>query len=83
MDARYKHADELPPLERRVILTLEDGAEFAGVRLLVNDGEKDVWAWATAEEYEPSAPECWCDGICWGSNSDGVPSEQPRPWRHL
>ena len=24
----------------------------------------------------------WDDGVCWGKNSNGVPSKQPRHWRY-
>lgn len=81
MDARYKHADELPPMDTDVILTMPDGREFLGRRIFVEDGERGCWAWATTNEYEPKAPRCWTDGVCWGSNDDGVPSRQPRHWR--
>lgn len=83
MDARYKHADELPPMEHRVILTMAGGAEFVGMRIWVEDGEGGSWAWATANEHEPRAPKCWTEGVCWGRNDVGVPSRQPRHWRYI
>jgi len=82
MDARYKHADELPPMEHHVILTMPGGAEFVGCRIWVEDGERGAWAWATAFENECKTPKCWDDGVCWGKNGDGVPSKQPRHWRY-
>lgn len=82
MDARYKHADELPPMEHHVILTMPGGSEFVGCRIWVEDGERGAWAWATAFEHELKTPKCWDDGVCWGKNSDGVPSKQPRHWRY-
>ena len=82
MDARYKHADELPPMEHHVILTMPGGSEFVGCRIWVDDGERGAWAWATAFEHEWKTPKCWDDGVCWGKNSDGVPSKQPRHWRY-
>lgn len=82
MDARYKHATDLPPLEHHVILTMANGIEFVGCRIWVEDGERGCWAWATADEYEPKAPKCWSDGVCWGRNEDCKPSKQPRHWRY-
>ena len=81
MDARYKHADELSPLDHDVILTV-GRLEFVGRRIRVEDGALGAWAWATANEYEPRVPKCWTDGVCWGSNDDGVPSRKPRHWRY-
>lgn len=83
VDARYKHADELPPLGHRVILTMPNGTEFVGCRVWVEDGNGGAWAWATADEYEPKAPKCWDDGVCWGRNSNDKPSKQPRHWRYM
>lgn len=82
MEARYKLADELPPLEHHVILTMGNGVEFVGCRIWVEDGEGGGWAWATVDEYEPRAPKCWTDGVCWGRNEDDRPSRQPRHWRY-
>lgn len=76
MDARYKHADELPPLEHHVVLTMPRGTEFVGCRIIVEDENGSAWAWATADEYEPKAPRCWDDGVCWNH------SKQPRHWRY-
>lgn len=78
MDARYGTIDERPPLMQRVVLTMENGAEFDGCRTLVSGGDdgKVVWAWMTADEHEPLAPECWTEGVCWDD------SEQPRHWRY-
>lgn len=81
-DARYKHASDLPPIDERVILTMADGSEFIGCRVVVEDENGSAWAWATADEYEPKAPKCWTDGVCWGRNDAGRPSKQPRAWRY-
>lgn len=81
MDARYKHADELPDLEQHVILTMPSGKEFVGCRVFVDDGERGGWAWTAVNCSE--APKCWTDGVCWGQNDDGVPSKQPRHWRYI
>lgn len=35
--------------------------------------------WAFTSEQEP--PDCWTDGVCWGSNEDGVPSVKPTHWK--
>jgi len=75
--------DEFPPLQIPVIVTMDDGAEFRAMRIYVEDGEDGAHAWATAEEYEPAAPECWDDGVCWASNADGKPSRQPVAWRNI
>ncbi len=76
--------DELPELQRRVVVTLSDGREFHARRIIVvgADGE-DCWAWATADEGEPLQPECWDDGVCWASNADGVPSMPVMAWREI
>jgi hypothetical protein len=81
-DARYKHADELPPLEQAVILKMANGVEFEGCRVWLEDDNGGGWGWATVHEYDPKAPKCWTDGVCWGKNDDGVPSRQPRYWRY-
>lgn len=74
---------DMPPIEKPVIVTMDDGAEFRAMRIVVEDGDGGVGAWATADEYEPSAPECWTDGVCWGANDDGVPSRKPVAWREI
>lgn len=33
--------------------------------------------------HEDKHPECWSDGVCWGSNADEVPSDQPEFWRPI
>lgn len=76
-------SETLPPLETPVIVTMDDGTEFRAMRIIVFDGERDCWAWATADEFEPSAPECWDDGVCWASNSEHKPSRQPVAWRSI
>lgn len=73
---------DYPPLETPVIVTMEDGTEFKAVRVIIVDGsENDCAAWATADEFEPNCPSCWCDGVCWASNSEHRPSRQPVAWR--
>ncbi len=46
---------------------------------LLDDGEEDCGGWCMADEQEP--PDCWTDGICWGTNEDGVPSVLPTHWK--
>lgn len=48
--------------------------------LLDGDGS-DCWAWGFVEDQEP--PDCWDDGICWATNSDGVASVRPTHWKPL
>ena len=72
---------DYPPLETPVIVTMDDGTEFKAMRIVVGDDDGDCTTWGTADEFEPSAPECWCDGVCWASNSDGKPSREPVAWR--
>jgi len=48
---------------------------------VVGDNDDDCWAWHVVEDQEP--PDDWCDGICWASNSDGVPSTRPDGWKPL
>jgi hypothetical protein len=48
---------------------------------LLNDDGKDCGAWQFTSDQEP--PDCWTDGVCWGSNEDGVPSVQPTHWKPL
>lgn len=75
--------EEFPPLQVPVIVTMDDGTEFRAIRIYVEDGEGGCTTWATAEEYEPAAPECWTDGVCWGSNDEGKPSRKPAAWRSI
>ena len=74
---------DMPPLEKPVIVTMDDGTEFRAMRIYVEDGADGCHAWATADEYEPLAPECWTDGVCWGSNDDNKPSRKPVAWRSM
>ena len=74
---------EYPLLETPVIVTMDDGTEFRAMRIWVEDGEGGCPAWATCDEYEPNAPPCWDDGICWASNADGQPSRAPVAWRPI
>jgi hypothetical protein len=76
-------ANQFPPLEKPVIVTMDDGTEFRAIRIVVEDGEGGCTAWATADEYEPNAPDCWDDGVCWAINADGIPSRQPVAWRSI
>lgn len=48
--------------------------------LMTEDGD-DCGGWYFAEDQEP--PECWTDGVCWASNSEGYPSTQPDAWKPL
>lgn len=82
-EARYRHCDHLPPMDVPVMLTMSNGVEFVGRRVFVEDDDGCAWAWATEDENEPSVPKCWSNGVCWGRNDCGVPSEQPMSWRHL
>jgi hypothetical protein len=72
---------DYPPLEQPVIVTMHDGTEFVAVRIIVRGETEDYAVWATSDEYEPNCPECWDDGVCWGSNSNGQPSRKPVAWR--
>ena len=70
------------PLDGRVIrLHMPDGMSFLAkpVDGLIGDDMEDCWCWGTADEDQP-CPEDWDDGICWGSNADGVPSTRPIGW---
>lgn len=76
---------KMPPPETPVIVTMDDGTEFKAVRIrVVGESEwEDCWTWMTADEFEPKCPECWDDGVCWGSNSANRPSRAPVAWRAL
>ncbi|MDO6966932.1 hypothetical protein [Rhizobium alvei] len=37
--------------------------------------------WVIVEDQEP--PDCWHDGVCWGSNADGIASIKPSEWKPL
>lgn len=75
---------DFPPLEKVVIVTMDDGVEFKAMRVLVDgDDGRSCETWITANEFEPSCPECWDDGMCWASNSSCVPSRQPVAWRDI
>ena len=54
----------MPPLGTPVIVTMDDGVEFKAMRIIVAGDVDECPTWATALEYEPSAPECWCNGVC-------------------
>lgn len=41
----------------------------------------DTCGWAAS--YEGEHPPCWCDGFCWGSNSNEQPSLRPTHWKPL
>ncbi len=48
---------------------------------LVDDHDQECGAWHA--EKVGDHPPCWTDGICWASNEDGRPSEQPQAWQPL
>ena len=74
---------QYPPLEETVIVTMRDGTEFRAMRIWVEDDNGGSTAWATADEHEPLAPMCWCDGVCWATNSAGKRSKKPVAWRPI
>lgn len=80
-DARYGADAPRPPMDTPVTLIMDDGTEFVGRRIYVEDDDGCMWAWATEDEHEPNMPECWTDGVCWGSNEYEQSSKQPRWWR--
>lgn len=45
----------------------------------INEKEEDVWAWVAVNEGD--YPSCWTDGVCWGENEDGIPSDRPVEWK--
>lgn len=71
-----------PPIDVPVIVTMADGTEFEACRIVVEGEEGSCSVWGTAHEIEPNMPDCWTDGICWGSNDAGKPSEKPIQWRY-
>ena len=48
---------------------------------LIEGDEGPIGTWQFVEEQEP--PDCWTDGICWGSNDMGQPSARPTHWKPL
>ena len=44
-----------------------------------DDEDNDCAAWGFVEDY--GVPDSWTDGICWGTNAEGVPSVLPTHWR--
>ena len=59
------------------------GSDFivAWIGGFVGDNGEDCATWVIIEDQEP--PEDWDDGVCWSSNSAGVPSTQPDGWKPL
>ena len=47
----------------------------------VDEDCNDCGGWVFMGDQEP--PDCWTDGVCWGSNEYGAPSVQPTHWRHF
>lgn len=74
--------DDLPALEEVVTVTLDDGTTFRACRVMVLDeNERDCWAWAAVDELTPGCPPCWTDGVCWATNDDGIASRPVVAWR--
>lgn len=73
---------DYPPLETPVTVTMCDGVEFKAMRIIVAGDVSGCATWGTVDEWEPNAPACWDDGVCWGNNSDNKPSRQPVAWRY-
>ena len=48
---------------------------------LVNSLDDECGGWFAEDEDEQSPS--WTDGICWASNEDEVPSDQPISWMPL
>lgn len=71
------------PLDGTMIAILTQGGQLVkasyGYEYESNEGPVGGWA---ALDYEPH-PSCWTDGVCWASNADGEPSDQPALWRPL
>ena len=44
----------------------------------IDENGEDCGGWYFADYQEP--PDCWTNGVCWGSNADGVASIQPTHW---
>lgn len=72
-----------PTDERPFRVKMEDGHEF---NVSLQDGflrEDETEACSFVAEEGEDYPECWTDGVCWGSNADDVASEYPVFWRPI
>lgn len=72
---------ETAPADRSIRLRMPDGASFAAHLIPVQDEEGTCWTWAVANESD--APDDWCEGVCWASNSHGKPSARPIGWDEI
>lgn len=45
--------------------------------------DEPCYCWVMVDDWAQEPPESWTDGVCWGTNHDGVPSVQPVSWRPL
>ena len=63
-----------------VRLHMPNGDSFMAILVPVEGNEGPVWTWGSVDEFDPKVPGDWCDGVCWGSNSDGKPSTKPIGW---
>ena len=68
------------PFLKPVIVQTMSGCVFrAHYGETTEDGDgRDCDTWAA--EDEGIHPPCWTDGLCWASNEDGEPSDQPVKW---
>ena len=47
-------------------------------KICCDDNDNDSYSWVCHSE---NPPDCWDDGICWHSNSNGIQSVKPTYWR--
>lgn len=66
------------PVDRPVRLHMPDGSSFMAQLIAVEGPADECWTWAEVEEG--TAPADWCQGVCWGTNSEGKPSTRPIGW---
>ena len=73
---------ETAPIDRPVDLRVKGKAlRCVWEGGFVNGDDENCYCWQTVNEDDPSAPECWTDGVCWEENSDLKRSAQPTGWR--
>lgn len=71
------------PTNETILLKTWNGKTFPAKWTggFLDNEEQDCCCWVATEEG--NHPKNWDDGVCWGSNSDCLPSEPPIGWKPL
>ena len=78
MNPKKMNPMDTAPRDRPIRLHRPNGTSFMAYLVPVEGDSGIVWAWG--EVVESTAPEDWCDGICWEVNSNYKKSTQPIGW---